>query len=173
MRHAFDPPLPVLLRFMWPWSTLAQTLRIPRGFDVNDREWWRTEIVSGLGISNARSVARMYGALATGGQAFGVTSPTLEALESPPHVPVRGVKDAVVGVDVYLHLGFMKPSPANEWGTNSRAYGMPGAGGSFGFADPEQQLGFAYVMNRMGYYLKNDPREVALRNAVYAALVKQ
>ena len=42
--------------------------------------------------------------------------------------------------------------------------------GSFGFADPDVRLGYAYVMNKLGFYLENDPREKALRDAVYRAI---
>lgn len=170
LAHLFDPPAAVLGRMLWPRSLFAQTMKIPRGFNVNDEQWWRTEIVSGLGIGNARSVATLYGLFATGGAPFGVDAKTVAALESPVRVPLAGAKDVVVGVDMYLSLGFMKPSPMLSWGTNARGYGMPGAGGSFGFADPERQMGYGYVTNKMGYHLDNDPREAALRRAVYRAV---
>lgn len=32
------------------------------------------------------------------------------------------------------------------------------------------RLGYAYVMNKLDFYLENDPREKALRDAVYRAM---
>lgn len=57
-----------------------------------------------------------------------------------------------------------------SFGSSERALGAPGAGGSFGFADPDARLGYAYVMNRLDYYMGDDPREKALRDAVYRAI---
>ncbi|MGH3522678.1 MAG: EstA family serine hydrolase, partial [Mycobacterium sp.] len=45
--------------------------------------------------------------------------------------------------------------------------GTPGYGGSFGFADPDTGIGFGYVMNRLGFHLYSDPREIALRQALF------
>jgi CubicO group peptidase (beta-lactamase class C family) len=50
--------------------------------------------------------------------------------------------------------------------------GAPGAGGSFGFADPDAHLGYAYVMNKLDFWLIDDPREKALREAVYRAMAR-
>jgi hypothetical protein len=41
---------------------------------------------------------------------------------------------------------------------------------SFAFADPDACLGYAYVMNKMDFFLHDDPREKALRDALYRAL---
>jgi hypothetical protein len=43
---------------------------------------------------------------------------------------------------------------------------MPGAGGSFGYADPIAGIGYGFVTNRMGTALPFDPRDVALRRAM-------
>jgi len=47
---------------------------------------------------------------------------------------------------------------------------MPGLGGSFGFCDPGEQIGYAYAPSRLGPLPFNDPREQRLRKALYAAL---
>lgn len=62
-----------------------------------------------------------------------------------------------------LHQTF----PKFRFGSSDRAFGTPGAGGSFGFADPDTRVGFAYAMNKAGFHLYNDPRELALRQAVF------
>jgi CubicO group peptidase (beta-lactamase class C family) len=46
-------------------------------------------------------------------------------------------------------------------------FGFPGSGGSLGFADPKAGIGYAYVTNQMGTPLTGDPRDLALRNALY------
>jgi len=72
---------------------------------------------------------------------------------------------------VQFSLGFMKSTPALPFGSAS-SFGSPGAGGAFGFADPEAGIGYAYVTDRMGTRLSGDPRDVALREALYSALAK-
>jgi hypothetical protein len=42
-----------------------------------------------------------------------------------------------------------------------------------GFADPSTGLGYAYVTSRMGTTLAGDPRDIALSQALYAALRNQ
>ena len=71
--------------------------------------------------------------------------------------------------DVRFSLGFMKPGGAWQFGS-PRSFGAPGSGGSLGFADPDAGLGYAYVTSQMGTELTGDPREVALRNAIYDAI---
>ena len=58
-----------------------------------------------------------------------------------------------------------------NFGVNYRSYGTFGAGGSGGFADPEKQVAFSYVMNKMGTHIANDPRELSLRNATYDCIL--
>jgi len=78
----------------------------------------------------------------------------------------------VLGVPSYFSLGFLRPGPNVSFGSSPRALGAPGAGGSFAFADPDARLGYAYVMNKLDFYLEDDPREKALRDAVYRAITR-
>ena len=67
-------------------------------------------------------------------------------------------------------LGFMRPSSDFSFGSSPTAFGAPGVGGSFGFADPATGIGYAYVTNRLGFNVFDDVREQRLRRAVMAAL---
>jgi CubicO group peptidase (beta-lactamase class C family) len=66
-------------------------------------------------------------------------------------------------------LGFMKPSAGFPFGSEA-SYGAPGAGGSFGFADPAVGIGYGYVTSQGGTSIVGDPRDVALREALSGVL---
>jgi len=63
----------------------------------------------------------------------------------------------------------MKPSRVWPFGSDS-SFGSPGSGGSLGFADPSAGIGYAYVTSQMGTALTGDPRDVALREALYSVI---
>jgi CubicO group peptidase (beta-lactamase class C family) len=124
------------------------------------------EVPSGGAVGTARAIARAYGVFATGGHELGLRPETLDLLAAPAVPPARGFYDECMKVrGVQFSLGFMKSTPAIPFGS-ARAFGSPGAGGAFGFADPEAGIGYAYVTNRMGTRLSGDPRDVALRDAL-------
>jgi CubicO group peptidase (beta-lactamase class C family) len=68
-----------------------------------------------------------------------------------------------------IGLGFWRASPAAPWGGQG-SFGHGGAGGSYGFADPENALAVGYVMNKMAEGVVVDPRSSGLITAIYAAL---
>jgi len=127
------------------------------------------EVPSGGAVGTARAIARGYSIFATGGRELGLRKKTLDLLAAPAIPPARGFYDECMKADVQFSLGFMKPSSTWPFGSRS-SFGSPGAGGSLGFADPEAGVGYAYVTSRMGTALTGDPRDVALRDALYSAI---
>jgi CubicO group peptidase (beta-lactamase class C family) len=125
------------------------------------------EVPSGGGVGTARALARAYGVFATGGRELALRPETLEALAAPAIPATHGFYDECLMGEVRFSLGFMKPSPVWPFGSEC-SYGSPGSGGSLGFADPEAGIGYAYVTSQMGTSLTGDPRDLALRNAVYS-----
>jgi CubicO group peptidase (beta-lactamase class C family) len=134
--------------------------------DINTRGLLEIELPSVNGTGTARAIATVYGELATGGSKLGLRRETVDELER--RVPAGF--DEIFGIESAFALGFMKPFPILPFGSSPKAYGHTGSGGSFGYADPDARVGYAYVMNRNGYALPTDPREVALRNALADAL---
>jgi CubicO group peptidase (beta-lactamase class C family) len=126
-------------------------------------------VPAGGAVGTARAIAHAYSVFATGGRELGLRQETLDLLAAPAVPPTRGFHDECLKSPAQFSLGFMKPSAVVPFGSPS-AFGSPGAGGAFGFADPEQGIGYAYVTNRMGTQLSGDPRDVALRDALYAAI---
>jgi CubicO group peptidase (beta-lactamase class C family) len=119
-------------------------------------------------VGTARALARAYGVFASGGKELGLREETLRELMAPATPPARGFRDGCMKVEIRLSLGFEKPGPKHPFAHPS-GFGHPGTGGSFGFADPHAQVGFAYVPNQMGTHL-DDPRQVALRQATYRSI---
>jgi CubicO group peptidase (beta-lactamase class C family) len=108
--------------------------------------------------------------LAGDGRDLRISPTTRRELLAPAPVPSRGSADAILKIDTKYGFGFSRPSLAMKFGADASAFGCPGAGGCFGMADPTEQLSFAYVTSKMGFYLFDDPRERACREACYACL---
>ena len=164
----YTPPA-VTMKMIWPGSLLRKSF-LGLTVDASDRRYLETEVPAGNGVGTARAIARAYSAFAEGGAELGITPETFARITAPPEA--ARARDEVLGVASYFSLGFLRPGPDLAFGSSPRAFGAPGAGGSLGFADPDARLGFAYVMNKLDFYLENDPREKALRDAVYRAIAR-
>ena len=180
--HSFSRPEALLHLNVMPAALLAASFN-PAGLlsraaclpsdvnpwagDYNRDDVRAIEIPSANGIGTAGAVAQLYGAAATGDAALGLTPTVLDELMAEPAAPSRGQRDKVLGVDVVYSLGLSKPVPLLLFGSSSKAFGTAGFGGSFGFADPDTGVGFGYVMNRLGFHLCSDPRELAVRQALF------
>ena len=165
-------PADFVKAFLKPGSLTARTFANPKVLGqphrYNDRDMRRVELPASNGIGQVRSIAKAYGEFAAGGKTLGIDEETLAALATPAALPSEGAMDEVLRLESSFALGFLKPSSAIQFGSSHAAYGTPGAGGSFGYADPDLELGFGYAMNRMDFYLIDDPRQVALRDAASA-----
>ena len=166
-------PLRFALEAMNPRSNIYRALVINPGTAVyldEQRIYARNlEVPSGNAVGTARAIARAYSVFATGGRELGLHKETLDLLAAPAIPPTHGFYDECLKGEVRFSLGFMKPSPMWPFGSPS-SFGSPGSGGALGFADPSADVGYAYVTSQMGTTLTGDPRDVALREALYVAL---
>jgi len=171
---------PVLVLLRMPWrvtsgflcrrSLVYRSIMIPVDAGLDDARLRTVEQPSADGIGEVRAIARAYSEFATGGNVLGLSRCTLAELEGPPIEPGQGPLDAVLGDSAYYRLGFFKPGPELAFGSSEAAFGVPGLGGSIGFADPDRQVGFAYAPIRMGYRLDSDARQQALCAALYRCI---
>lgn len=167
--HLHEMPMGFATASLNPFGLLARASRIPLGVDPWNGDYNRDdvraiEIPSANGIGTARSVARLYAAAMAD---LGLNQDTIAALTAPAKTPSGGDRDRVINVDASFSLGMCKPTQKMVFGSSEKAYGTPGFGGSFGFADPDTGIGFSYVMNRLGFQLWSDPRELAIRQALF------
>jgi CubicO group peptidase (beta-lactamase class C family) len=166
----FGFPLRFTVEAMNPRSRIVRALRGSELAHDDERVYARNlEVPSGGAVGTARAIARAYGVFASGGQELGLRPETLNLLAAPAVPPTRGFYDECFKGAVRFSLGFMKPSPTWPFGSPD-SFGAPGSGGSLGFADPAMGVGYAYVTSQMGTTLTGDPRDVALRDALYSVL---
>ncbi|MDN0199164.1 serine hydrolase domain-containing protein [Streptomyces sp. S.PNR 29] len=141
--------------------------------EANSPEWRAAEIPAANGHGTARAVAALYGIFAGGGSYDGHRVLSPEAAER-----VRegqgACRDLVLGAgfagETEAGLGLWLSGPNGSYGPNPRAFGHDGFGGSCGLADPEAGVSLGYVMNRMGPHVADDPRKMALIDALYSVL---
>jgi len=163
-------PLRFALEVMNPRAKIVRALRGSEYPHDEQRIYARNfEVPSGGAVGTARGIAHAYSVFATGGRELGLRQETLDLLAAPAVPAKRGFYDECLKGPVQFSLGFMKPSPVWPFGS-PRSFGSPGSGGSLGFADPETGVGYAYVTSQMGTTLTGDPRDVALRDALYSVL---
>jgi len=167
-------PVRFLFEAFNPRSNIVRALRGSELAHDDRRIYARNfEVPSGGAVGTARGIAHAYGVFANGGRELGLRPETLALLAARAIPPARGFYDECFkGDGVQFSLGFMKSTDAWPFGSR-RSYGAPGSGGSLGFADPEHEIGYAYVTSKMGTALTGDPRDVALRDALDAALQRK
>ena len=149
-------------------------------------------IVSFGGIGSASALAKFYSMLANGGNLDGQTFFSEQTIEWMTTTLTDGM-DRVFQIPTAFSAGFMKDaaqgaavsSPPSQkmgrignrpslvtqrmFGPSPNAFGHPGAGGSHAFADPENKISFAYVMNQMEQSLLPNEKSLRLVDAVYRA----
>lgn len=169
-----EMPFPLLKEFMKPWSLTMKTMVDPKKHlahkNFNGITLRALELPSGNGIGSVSSMAKLYSVFATGGTELNVRQETIDELSRPAVPPSGGYFDEIIREEIAYSLGFMKPFEQFTFGSGRSCFGHSGTGGSFCFADPASQVGFAYAMNKQKYQLRNDPREKALRDAFYACI---
>jgi CubicO group peptidase (beta-lactamase class C family) len=145
---------------------------IEHGF--NTEALHRAEMPAANGITNARSLARFYAGL-IGAVDGGPSGPLLDPVQMEK-ARTRQTEggDRVISFpgfdfETAFGLGFWVASPMSPFAGAAGAFGHSGAGGSVGFADPEQGIAVGYVMNRMLQNVAGDPRSQGLIEASYRA----
>lgn len=134
----------------------------------NDRRLREGLMPSTNGHGNARAVARIYAALACGGDLDGVhlLSPaTIDRLRAESWFGTCAMTDRTFR---YAHGFFLNEANMSPMGTNPRTFGHPGAGGALGFADPENRIAFSYSPSLMCAGGGLGERCAALVASVYA-----
>ena len=135
--------------------------------NTSTREFRAAELPAANGITNARSVARMYASL-IGNSVDGVRLFSDETVKLASAEEADGI-DAAMGTYTRFGLGFyLYPEGSNM--IQDGVFGHGGAGGSIGFADPKADIGFGYVMNKMQMVGDDDRRTVGLAKAVHASI---
>jgi CubicO group peptidase (beta-lactamase class C family) len=105
----------------------------------------RVPIPAANGLFTARSLARMYAALAGEGSLDGVRLLTAETLARATEVQPAPAERAVIPWDMRWRLGYH--GVLTTRGVPRRAFGHFGFGGSGAWADPRRELAVALIVN--------------------------
>jgi CubicO group peptidase (beta-lactamase class C family) len=159
-----------------PGTLARKTFSSPYGLQsvsgMNSPQNRAQPIVSFGGIGSASALAKFYSMLANGGKLDGQKFFSEETIAWMTTTLADGM-DRVFQIPTAFSAGFMK-DPRNTsrrmFGTSPNAFGHPGAGGANAFADPENKIAFAYVMNQMEQQVLPNEKSLRLVDAIYREL---
>ena len=158
-------------QFVGPDTMLGKALSAGGAFSdtgiFNTRAAHEAEIPAAGGISDARSLARLYASCV--GEVDGIRILTDEQMRAAAQQRTSGPNTIILNLDLQFGLGFIVPSSLVQLG-GPDSFGHFGMGGSAGWADPDAEFGFGYVMNKMEMGMAGDQRSYGLINACYAAI---
>src|SRR6184192_4167899 len=156
-----------------PGTLARRAFTSPYGLNViskmNDPQIRAYSIVSFGGIGSASALAKFYSMLANGGKVNGQTFFSPETIERMTTTLSDGM-DRVFQIPTAFSAGFMKDSrdaARRIFGPSPASFGHPGAGGIHAFADPENKIAFAYVMNQMEQSVLPNAKSLRLVDAIY------
>ena len=152
-----------------PGSLARKAFSSPSGLsavsDMNKPENRARSFVSFGGIGNANSLGKFYSILADGGAPF-FTEQTMRWMRTT----LTDGMDRVFQIPTAFSAGFMKEARESSkkiFSSQARVFGHPGAGGSHAFADPENKISFAYVMNQMEQSVLPNEKSLRLVKSIY------
>jgi CubicO group peptidase (beta-lactamase class C family) len=159
-----------------PGTLARRTFTSPYGLNViskmNDPHMRAQPIVSFGGIGGASALAKFYSMLANGGELNGQTFFSPKTIKWMTTTLSDGV-ERVFQIPTAFSVGFMKDSrdaARKMFGPSATSFGHPGAGGSHAFADRENKIAFAYVMNQMEQSVLPNEKSLRLADAIYDLL---
>jgi CubicO group peptidase (beta-lactamase class C family) len=118
----------------------------------NDPRFLAQGLGFGDGLGSARGLARVYAALARGGELDGVRFASPATVDRFSAIVHRG-PDAVLQVESAWALGYQvnltNQIGVRPFGPSDRAFGHGGAGGQLGFCDPERGVSFGFVRSHL------------------------
>jgi CubicO group peptidase (beta-lactamase class C family) len=164
--------------FLTAGSFTAQSFVSPRGLHsaaaLNKPEALTSSFPAFGGVGTARSLAKFYAMLASGGELEGRKFFMPETMAQMTTTLTQG-RDRVLLMETAFSAGFMRDPVGTDgrklraiFGPSLTAFGHPGAGGSHAFADPEHNISFAYVMNQMEPGVLPNEKSLGLIAALYA-----
>lgn len=132
----------------------------------NSRTFRQSGFASAAGHATARSLARLFGVLACGGERDGkrlLTPAEIAELRALQWEGICGFTDR----PFRMALGLFLNNVMMPMGPNPAAFGHAGRGGALAFADPETRLSFGYTPNALSPTDDVGDRCRALVEAVY------
>lgn len=146
----------------------------PPGHTPDDVFWnlpafHQAEIPAATAIGTARSIARLYGCLARGGELEGARVISDAMLDRGRRERSSG-KDPFLGDPMRFALGFQLQTGLGVFGPPADAFGHSGAGGSVHGAWPTERVGVSYAMNQLRNSAPVDPRAQALLTSLHRAV---